>query len=40
MIKYTAPEMEITVIETADILMSTENKGDEGEVITPGLGGR
>lgn len=41
MAKYTAPEMEAILLATADVITtSVSDKGDEGEVVTPGLGGR
>lgn len=41
MAKYTTPEMEAILLAVADVITTSGgNKGDEGEVVTPGLGGR
>lgn len=37
MVKYTAPEMEVVLVETADIILAS--KGNTGEVVTPGVRG-
>ncbi len=45
MLKYSKPEMEAVLLAVADVITASveeeeENKGNEGEVVTPGLGGR
>ena len=41
MAKYIAPEMDITLVDAADIILaSTIDKGDEGETVLPGVSGR